>query len=133
MTLWPEVANAVDRYLIERQGSEDPDAPLLLGEADDRALTYFGIHQVFERLGVSAHRCRHTGVSGFHRAGSGTTLDAMREFGWKDRRMAERYDHVRPAEERLARPSPFAGFRGARRQELKPAKRNRNGLALRAV
>lgn len=30
MTLWPEVASTLDRYLIERRGLEDPDAALLL-------------------------------------------------------------------------------------------------------
>lgn len=54
---------------------------------------------------------------------SGSTVDAKREFGWKDDRMADRYDHVRPADERLARPSPFRGFRGGRKQEVFSAKR----------
>lgn len=112
---------AVDRYLVVRRGSDDPDAPLLLND-EGRALCYEGLSMVFRRLGVSAHRGRHTGVSGYFRARSGSTVDAKREFGWKDDRMAERYDHVRPAEERLARPSPFEGFRGKHKQAFTIAK-----------
>lgn len=117
MTLWPEVASALDRYLVERRGPEEPDVALLLKD-DGTPLTYSGVSSLFEDLGVSAHRCRHTGVSGYFRSRSGSTIDAKREFGWKDDRVADWYRHVRPTEERLSRRSPFGGLQGARKQEV---------------
>ena len=86
--------------------------------------SYGGFQCVFRRLAkrsglggrFKCHVVRHTGASAFIRAGTGSEIELRRQMGWIDHRMSDRYVHVRPAEERLARPSPFAGLRGARSQ-----------------
>lgn len=114
-TLWPEVGDAIDAYLADRPGAEDPESPLFLARGN-HGFQSQGLSSVFrylaERSGISdltAHMCRHTWATNYMRKGSGDLIDMSREAGWRDKqnRMAWRYSHEKPIAERRRRPSPF--------------------------
>lgn len=116
VTLWPETADAVHRYIrFERRGSESATAQLFTTR-DGRPLTREGIQRVFTRLkkltgigNLSPHVCRHTWAWNYRRAGSGDILDLREEGGWAETnfRMLMRYSQVKPAHEKRQAPSPF--------------------------
>ncbi len=126
VTLWPEVAETLDRYLAtrDRVSAEQPLFPRDTGDC----MTLDGFKKLFRRMAkragmehrLTAHYLRHTGVSAASRAGTYQTPEQRdRAFGWRDARMGKRNDHVDPVRERLARPSPFGGLRRAGRDASK--------------
>lgn len=130
VTLWPEVAETLDRYLAtrDRVSAEQPLFPRDTGDL----MTLDGFKKLFRRIAkragmehrLTAHYLRHTAVSAASRAGTYQTPEQRdRAFGWRDARMGKRYDHVDPVRERLARPSPFGGLRrGGRYASKSPDK-----------
>jgi site-specific recombinase XerD len=127
VTLWPQAADALERYLRERDISSERERVFTTDEG--KPLSYGGMKQIFQRLrtrsGVARltpHHARHTAISAFFRAGSGDREQGRREFWGRgsDHRMMDRYDHFEPAAERLNRPSPMRGLRRAigRRAQL---------------
>lgn len=115
-TLWPEVGDAIDAYLADRPGAEDPESPLFLARGN-HGFKPQGLAAVFrvlaERSGIhdlTAHMLRHTWATNYLRKGSGDLIDMSHEAGWNDKqnRMAWRYSHEKPISERRRRPSPFS-------------------------
>lgn len=119
VTIPVEVVKELDVYLDGRMGPADEDDPLFT-DRRGRPLTGTAVHKLFERLKVrtgirdlSAHMCRHTWATNFHRSSSGSRFDLQVEGGWTTGRMVERYCKARPFEERRRAPSPFTAWRAA--------------------
>jgi len=98
-----KTAHALSRWLRVRRdhpwaGSEDT-GPLWLGKRHQSALTGNGIYQMLHRRAVEAgypaesvrpHLFRHTRAHE-HLADGGSEGDLMRQMGWTDRSMVDRY------------------------------------------
>ena len=133
VTMWPEVAAALDNYLCERPAPDDPQSPLFIARGG-RAFKPQGLAALFRALAIATgisdltpHLCRHTWSTNYLRKGSGDLIDMSREAGWRDKqnRMAWRYSHEKPITERRRRPSPFADVPSAVVQYL--PRRRRTG------
>lgn len=114
VSLHPELAREMERYLRDRQIGRDALAPLFptrTGEAysDD------GFSKLFQRIrrtsglsDFSAHLLRHTWATNFMRVPGANLLELKRQGGWERWEMVERYSHAVPMTDRSRLPNPLA-------------------------